>query len=427
MRILHLVHQYMPEKIGGTELYTRTLARQQRQLGHHVAIFTPSRQLISGDSLYQSEMADEGVIYRVPVGPRSDTAVFAATFQPTWSQSPLLQALANIIDQEKPDLIHIQHLMGIPAAAINVIKKNGRCYLVTLHDYWHLCANAQLITNYNNTICAGPNWWLNCARCALARIGQPNLIPATAVIAPLFAYREHQLRRVLNQAASLIAPTHFTADTHIKAGISPQKINVIPHGIALPTSMPDRTHQPTANQPLHIGYIGGLSWQKGVHILIEAVNQLPTSDVTLTIYGDPAPFPDYVTQLHQTATHPAIHFAGRLPHADLWATLVNLDVVVVPSLWYETASLIVQEAFAAGVPVIASDVGALKERVVHGVDGYHFPPGDVDQLAHYLQKLYHSLPLRQQLKAGIKPVQTIAQHTDQILAQYHHALAHASR
>jgi glycosyltransferase involved in cell wall biosynthesis len=417
MRILHLIHQYLPEKIGGTELYTRTLAQQQRQQGHHVAIFTPSRQSPAAGSRYLREVADEGIVYRVPLGERSDTAVFAATFRPIWTRPPLALALAEVLAAETPDLVHIQHLMGMPAGLIHQVQQAGLPYIVTLHDYWHLCANAQLVTNYDNQVCQGPNWWLNCAHCALARIGQPRLLPLIPAVAPLFAYREQRLRQVLNQAAGLIAPTHFTAGIHAQMGLDPDRITVIPHGIKVPSQLPAAT-RPAEDQRLHIGYIGGLSWQKGVHVLLEAVNQLPAADFKLTIYGDSSAFPDYVDKLHQMAYHPAIHFAGRLPHRQLWAALANLDVVVVPSLWYETASLIVQEAFAAGVPVIASDLGALQERVAHGVDGYHFPPGDAPALADYLRQLQQSPAILRRLRAGIQPVKTIESHTAEVLALY---------
>ncbi len=422
MRILHLIHQYLPDKIGGTELYTQTLARQQRQQGHHVAIFTPSLRPPIRGSLYQQEMAEEGIIYRVPLGEQRDTAVFAATFRPLWSRPPLALALADVLAAAAPDLVHIQHLMGMPVGLASMLKQANLPYIVTLHDYWHLCANAQLITNYGNQVCRGPNWWLNCAHCAVARAGQPRLRPLTPTLAPLFAYREKRLRQVLSRASGLIAPTQFTANIHAQLGLNPENITVIPHGIAVPAHLPTTTRS-TSNDRLHIGYIGGLSWQKGVHVLIEAMNQLPAEQFRLTIYGDPTAFPAYVAQLQQSARHPAIHFPGRLPHQQLWLALSKLDVIVVPSLWYETASLIVQEAFAAGVPVIASDLGALKERVEHGVDGYHFPPGNALVLAHYLQELQQSPATRQRLQAGIKPVQTIQTHTAQVLAQYEKALS----
>ncbi|MEZ4517888.1 MAG: hypothetical protein R3C44_14085 [Chloroflexota bacterium] len=78
MRVLHLVHQYAPEHVGGTELYAQTLAQAQTRRGDEVAVFTPS-SLSTGNDL---DITDENglTVYRMPVGQRSSTAVFRSTF-----------------------------------------------------------------------------------------------------------------------------------------------------------------------------------------------------------------------------------------------------------------------------------------------------------------------------------------------------------
>lgn len=404
MDLLHVVHQYMPEKIGGAELYTRALAMQQVEAGHTVAIFTPASARPAG-----LDVAQEGgvSIYRAHVGRRSATAVFQATFR----QPNLSAAFHRVLQQVSPDLVHIQHLMGLPSGIVNAIRDAGIPYVVTLHDYWYLCANAQLLTNYDNTICQGPDWWVNCGRCALARAGKAQRLPLAAGLAPLFAYRQARLRRVLDNAQALIAPTRFTRDVHVQMGIAAEKVHVIPHGIELPESLPRRSAAPPG---LHVAYVGGLAWQKGVHVLVTAVNQLPHDRVRLTIMGDETTHPAYVAELKATAVHPGIRFAGRVAPKQLWQALSTVDVVVVPSLWYETASLIVQEAFAAGIPVVASAIGALHERVNPGVDGLHVPPGDPTALAGALRRFLDDPSLHSRLAANIRPVFTIRQHLDAI-------------
>lgn len=407
MHILHIIHQYLPEKVGGTELYTRTLAQRQVQQGHSVAIFTPAAQAPAATPTLEAGVR----VYRVAVGERSATAVFHHTFH----HNQLDQSFRHILQQEQPDLVHAQHLMGLPASLVHHIDERGIPYLVTLHDYWYLCANAQLLTNYDTTVCQGPNLWLNCAHCALARVGYKNAVPFIPVIAPLFGYRERRLQRILDGARVLVAPTQFTARVYQKMGISAAKIRVVSHGINVPDELPPRT---PVDAELHIAYIGGLSWQKGVHILIDAVNQLPAASVKLSIFGDTTAFPEYVTRLRQQAQHPGISFNGRIPHAELWTTLAQVDLVVVPSLWYETASLIIQEAFAAGVPVVASEIGALQERMEDGVNGRFFPPGDATALHDILAEFLTNKSTLEKLRTGIKPVRTIKEHLQDINSIY---------
>lgn len=408
MRILHLLHQYLPEKIGGTELYTRTLAQAQVRQGHEVAIFTPASLPPRVGNL--APTVEEGVrVYRAPTGPRSATQVFLSTF----GQKELSRHFVHVVGHETPDLIHIQHLMGVPASIGPLMAKIPT--VVTLHDYWYLCANAQLLTNYDETVCGGPRGWVNCARCAIARAGHPQALPLIPALVPLMAYRHLRLKPFLQKAQALIAPTAFTGHIYAQMGLAPEQIHIVPHGLDLPAQLPARV---LPRKGLHIAYIGGLSWQKGVHGLVTAVNQLPTSGVKLTIYGDTTAFPDYVAHLKQLAQHPGIHLAGRIPHAQLWQALADVDVVVVPSLWYETASLIVQEAFAMGVPVIASALGALRERVNDGVDGVLVPPGETAVLAHLLDQLRQQPEILERLRAGIQPVFTIQEHVTAVEAIY---------
>lgn len=402
MRILHLLHQYLPEKTGGTELYTQTLWRHQRAMGHDAALFTPSQQA----------HPPETAVFRVPLGQRSPTAVLGSNFYQPAAEAAFTQALQI----HQPQLVHIQHLMGLPFKLVKQIEQAGIPYVVTLHDYWYWCANAQLFTNYDETVCAGPRGWLNCARCALARAGFPHAYPLMPAIAPLFAYRHGRLAAILNGAAALIAPTQFTADIYRQMGVQPQ---VIPHGIQLPAQLPARP-RPSG---LHIAYIGGIAPQKGVHVLIDALNRLPTTDMRATIYGDLHAFPDYVAELQTAVRHPGVRFAGLLPHAQLWHALAEVDLVVVPTLWYETASLIVQEAFAAGVPVLASDIGVMPERVRDGVNGQLFAAGDAAALAALLQKVWAEPALLAQWRAGIEPVFTIEAHVAAVTAVYEQALA----
>jgi glycosyltransferase involved in cell wall biosynthesis len=417
MRVLHIVHQYPPEFVGGTELYTQTVAQSLAACGHAVSVFVPSSH--AADLALTDE---SGVrVHRVPLGPRSANAVFLSTF----SQRTLSAGFARVLQQERPDLIHLQHLMGLPARLIDQIAAAGIPFVATLHDYWYVCANAQLLTNTRQEICAGPRGWINCGQCALARAGHPDWQVLAPAAAPLLGYRHHLLRRVLERAAHLIAPTEFVHETYRRLGAPTDRVHVIPHGIELPAELPPIV--PRSTPALRVAYIGGLSWQKGVHTVIEAVNGLPPKAVQLTIYGDLNAFPDYVARLKQLTQQPSIQLAGRLARAGLWQVLRATDVIVVPSLWYETASLIVQEAFAAGVPVLASDLGALRERVRHQLDGLLVPAGDAAAWRNVLQRCLDEPDLLPRLQQGIGPVRSLTEHLIDLEALYSKTVAAAPR
>ncbi len=417
MRILHVVHQYPPDFVGGTELYTQQLAAQLATRGHDVSVFF---RRDGEETCLEGWREGSGVrVWAAVSRPATPTRRFLATF----GDQTLTAALAQVLGDSRPDVAHVQHLMGLPAGLISLLRQQGIPYLVTLHDFWWVCANAQLVTNYSQAICAGPRLWLNCARCALARAsagrgGQDVLWPLSPALAPLLAARAARLRPVWQGASRLIAPTRFVRDLYVGLGLPASLIQVVPHGIALPPHMPPRT-RPAAGR-LQVGYVGGISWQKGVHVLVEAVNGMPADSINLSIFGDLTTFPDYVHDLQAMAQHQGIHFRGPVDRQQLWTELVHLDVLVVPSLWYETAALVVQEAFAAGIPVLASNLGALAERVRPGVDGLLFPPGDSAALRAALLELWRTPEKLVQLSLGIQPVHTIARHVDELEALYRH-------
>lgn len=409
MRILHLIHQYPPDNLGGTELYTQTLARYQSQRGDDVSVFVA----VESSTTWPEAAREEGVrVYRYPRGPGSPIARFGRTF----GNDNLRQAFGQVLIKEYPDIVHIQHLMGLPASVIGLIEERSIPFVITLHDYWYICGNAQLLTNYDETVCDGPQWWINCGHCALARLNLEWIAPGAPLLAPVFAQRNRLLREILSGAEQLIAPSSFVRDLYGSLGVEIQRIRCIPHGIEVPGSSIDRSE--TVQDKLRVIYVGGLSWQKGVHVLIEAFNRLQSEDVSLTIWGDPSVFSEYSSNLQQMATHPGINFRGTLPHDQLWSALAASDVLVVPSIWYETASLIVQEAFAAGVPVIASRIGALPEKIRDGTDGLLVPPNDTNALYHVLDDLRQSPEMIMRLGSRIEPVRTIDEHGREIQQLY---------
>jgi len=122
--------------------------------------------------------------------------------------------------------------------------------------------------------------------------------------------------------------------------------------------------------------------------------------------------------LQALIAHPGIVLAGRVPPAGIWEALAQVDLVIVPSLWPETFSLVAGEAFAAGVPVVASRIGALAERVREGVDGLLFCPGDVADLRTTIQRLIAQPDLLAKLRQGIQPPKPMAIHAEELARLY---------
>lgn len=421
MNILHIVHQYPPEHIGGTELYTRWLAEHQVALGHQVAVVCPTagEQVMSAPEF----VLEKGVrVYRIPVGRPGRLTVFSNTF----AQGRLSRVFAQVLEAEQPQLVHVQHLMGLPVAVVEQLRARGIPYVITLHDYWYRCANAQLLTNYDQTICAGPDeHWHNCGRCALARAGLNRIARLAPLVAPVMGRRGRLLEDVFAGARRVIAPADFMRRTYASMGLPTNHVTVVPFGLDVGCEQIEAARTAAAqrtDQMLRIGYAGSIAWQKGVHVLIAAFNQLPHRGAELLIYGNPATFPDYVATLQRMAGHPHIRFAGSLSREALWAAFGGLDVLVVPSVWYEGSPFIIREAFAAGLPVVASRIGALPEMVREGVDGLLFTAGEAAELRDVLQQLLDDQTLLARLRANVEPVLSFADHVEMVAGIYQQVL-----
>jgi glycosyltransferase involved in cell wall biosynthesis len=397
----------MPDHVGGTELYARWLAQGLRQRGQQVTIFY--RRSAKGTG--QEDRTEEGVHVRAAwAGLQTPTRRFLATF----GDPPMTRLFERTLEQVRPDVVHVQHLMGLPVGLVRSIQRRGLPFAITLWDFWWVCANAQLLTNYGQQVCDGPKAYLNCARCALARADRPRLWPALPAAAGMLGWRSHLLRRVMAAADALIAPTEFVRRWYGSHDAPMEKLVTIQPGLEYPESVSPQKQGP--DRPVRLAYIGGLSWQKGVHVLVEAFRGLQGA-CELWIAGDESFDPPYVARMRAQAV-PGVRFLGRLTREQVWETLAQVDVAVVPTLWYETFSFIVSEAFAAGLPVVASRLGPLADRVRDGVDGLLLPPGDVAAWRTALQRLISDPALLARLRANVRPPLTLEEHTEQIEALY---------
>ncbi|MCS7220088.1 MAG: glycosyltransferase family 4 protein [Anaerolineae bacterium] len=133
--------------------------------------------------------------------------------------------------------------------------------------------------------------------------------------------------------------------------------------------------------------VGRLQVEKGLHLLLQALARLRRPGVHLLIVGqgrDEARL-RRLAQRYRLASQ--VHFTGFVPHEELPAYLNAADIFVMPTLCVEGLPMVILEAMACGLPIVASDIGGIPTAVDHGRNGLLFPPGDVDQLAGHIGRL----------------------------------------
>jgi glycosyltransferase involved in cell wall biosynthesis len=422
MRIALTVHKLPPESLGGTEVYTRSLARNLAILGHDVAIFHPSATVTETTTRIEP---DGVTLWIVPLPASRANEDPVRQFWHTFRDISIEDEFVEFLAKWRPDVVHFQHIQGVSAQLIALAAAVPR--FLTLHDYWYFCANSQLIRP-DESLCAGPSpGCQNCVDCATARVDLSALRMVRPLVAVPLAYRNRALAQLAEQIDHFFAPSAFLREQYIQQGFPGERIEVLENGMDLSRLEPAMGETTSESDPererVHFGFLGTLAWQKGVHVLIDAFNQLPEDAASLTIYGSDRAFPEYAARLHRDARHPHIRFGGPVPFDQVGSVLREFDALVVPSLWYENSPLVIQEAYTVGVPVVASRLGALEEKVVEGRGGRLFAPGDAASLATLLRELASEPSLLASYRAHIEPPPTMVAHAQILVERYERGLA----
>ncbi|HSJ57488.1 MAG TPA: glycosyltransferase family 4 protein, partial [Anaerolineae bacterium] len=423
MRILLVAHKFPPYSLGGVEVYTHRLAHAIAANGEHqVAVFfRHDGEAMWGTSagLVEHDGEVDGIrLRRVGLHPAGLRASVAGEFLGTFVNREVEASFVRFLDQFRPDLVHFQHVMALSARLLPLARRWGAPALLTLHDYWFLCGNSQLIWP-NGQTCRGKAGGMNCVRCAAAaRFPAAAAMALRPALAPLFVYRDRVVRRAALAAGTLISPSHFLIERYAAAGFPAERMHYLENGLRL-DHLARGAWRPSRG-PLRITFLGSIAWQKAVHVLVDAFNGLPRGTARLRIWGDPGVFPSYAVRLRAAieAEGSDAEMMGRVANEQVGEVLADSDVVVVPSVWYENSPVVIQEARAAGVPVVASGHGALVEKVRDGVDGLLFTPGDAADLRRTLRRLIDDPGLLARLRENVPRAMGMEQHLDELLALY---------
>jgi glycosyltransferase involved in cell wall biosynthesis len=264
----------------------------------------------------------------------------------------MARELGRILDRERPAILHSHNLAGFSALTWKVAHDRSVSIVHTLHDYYLLCPRSTMFAN-------GSNCERQHAACAI--FSWPRI-------------------KLSSRVQAVVGVSKFVLDRHLSYGAFPRaETFVVGNPCVANAESPDRS-VPSAG-PLRIGFLGRLEPAKGVEQLLTAVEQLTCSNWELHLAGRGTR--ELECRLRERFVDPRIHFHGFVDRSEFLATI---DVLVVPSLSHETFGLVAIEAFASGVPVIATRRGGLTEVVTDGETGVLFEPSDASQLPAVLDR-----------------------------------------
>jgi glycosyltransferase involved in cell wall biosynthesis len=435
VKIVLAAHHYPPDHTAGVELVTRQMARWLVGRGHDVEVVCVGAIEARQGLTVRTDHQDGVVVHRLDVHLAGQDLPLTVPFQ----NRAIEEWFAGYLARVRPDIFHGHSSYLLTASPLIAAGRLAIPSVVTLHDYWFTCPRLTL-TRSNGEICTGEVTPEDCASCLMAERRRYRLLdaarsrvqrvahglgipaawwPVDPRVAAMVRERRRVLSQVLRSVDRIVTRSSLNNDLLIKSGIEPRTITMVHHGLDLGGWMGSVRREPRAG--LRVGYLGQIAPHKGVHVAVEAIREVAraTDQVHLSLHGDLSRFPGYVARLRRSAADsPCITFAGAFDSGRVEAVLAGLDVIVVPSLWHEVSPGVIWEAFAAKVPVIASNLPNLRSMVSHERDGLLFEMGDARDLARQVRGLLSDPGRLERLRAGIKPARTLDEEMLQYLVLY---------
>ena len=370
-------------------------------------------------AIFQGEKAADALITRyeyqgIPVVCIDKNQIPHCRVKETYYQPDMRPVLEKVLREIKPDLVHVTHLINHTAALLEVTQQMDIRTYATFTDFFGFCLNNKL-EGADGSLCAGPSASrTNCVACHLKdasrspyavawvrRAGSPwqaRLIAEAANLGrrlpslrggPVDGFIEDIARRPETLAilynsgyAGAIAPTRFLRGAYESNGITVPMQNIW-FGVDIDRSpKPERSSDHT---PV-IGFIGQIAPHKGTDLLIEAFARLPRKSAELRIYGPADQDAAYMAQLKQMAEGHDVRFMGTFPREQMADVLREIDLLVIPSRWYENSPLVLLNALATHTPVLVSDVAGMTEFMEVSKNGSSFDRGSVEALERELHR-----------------------------------------
>ena len=397
MKLLFLCHSHPDLQAGGTEIFSHGLYREL--CSHHAM----SGAYLAGTAAGQRP-ASPGTAFQGIGAAADEMLLWTAGFDSFQiSQTDLhgvVPELSAFLRRLQPDIVHVHHLLQLGMEVLPLIRRllPASRIVMTLHDFYAICGNDGQMCTPDGLLCSAASLD-SCRRCLPDR-------SATDL-----RMRELHIRGAMRAVDKFIAPSESLRARFVEWGIEPGKIEVIRNGVPSAARAPARLSKDGRRD--RFAFFGHINRFKGATIALEASARLSRAGVAhgLSIHGSTAfQTSDTVARFEQAlAAAPDAAFAGIYRRGDQSRLVATADWVVVPSIWWENAPLVIQEAFQQGRPVICSDVGGMAEAVQDGVDGLHFPVGSSAGLAQVMQRAAEEPGLWQRLTNGIASPRSLAE------------------
>jgi glycosyltransferase involved in cell wall biosynthesis len=414
----------MPLNIAGTEIYVETLALLQQQAGNHVAVLIPHI------NHYRPEEINEHYVYN-----GINVYQYLETADPTnrdyiyGNKKPAgLDNFTTLIKLLQPDVIHFHELnrsIGLGVEHVKLAKLSGAKIFLTMHLSSYTCNTNTLIQN--SKLCSGKILPFTCSVCtfktmfklpafiasplaaagvALKQTGITPLLPvgkATTVLAmPVNIKRiKSELNELSENIDQFITLTAWYRKVLLINQVKAEKVTLIPQALPLVNGNMFQKNNHISTLPVKMVFVGRIHPQKGLHLIIEAMRYFTPQQVSIDIYGMPEETMYYNKCISDSLAIENIIWKGVFEREAIITQLYTYDILCLPSTFSEMSPLVIQEAFAAGIPVLASNVYGNMEQITGGKNGLLFDFNSANSLKEQIDFLLSKPSVLEEMKRNI--------------------------
>jgi glycosyltransferase involved in cell wall biosynthesis len=433
MKIIFCLHHFLPEFIGGTEIYTLYLAKQLILQNEDPVVIVPG----FGATETREYFYERVRVIRYAETSHGDRRMILGLKKPEG-----LNEFVRLIKNEKPDIVHFHEIApgaGISIFHVEKVAELDIPIIITFHVPYYSCFRGSLLYKGKEK-CDGEIDIKKCTECiynlkningfkasvlsgtamALFKLNidttMLNTHLGTALGFPFVIARiKKNLLRLSNYAEKIVVIADWYRLVLERNQVPADKLVFIKQGLTNKKINSNRAA--SISYPLRLVYLGRISSLKGTRILIQALLELDSDKIYLDIYGAETEEKFALDLREKTRHSPNINWKGRISSTHVITVLSQYDLLCLPSA-FEMSPLVIQEAFAAGIPVLASDVYGNAEQIKDGVNGWLFKFNDAEDLCNKLKLLVADPSLIANAKKHLPELNTFEKVADDHLKLY---------
>ncbi|MCX6155450.1 MAG: glycosyltransferase [Candidatus Kapabacteria bacterium] len=361
------------ESGGGTTL-PRAISKKLVELGSNVVVFyAAANSQESKEPYYIEQRIEDGVKL---IGIFNRPTIFLDPENPDREvlEPRICSIYEKILDIYQPHIVHFHSFLGLSFSLAEKTKNRNIHSFYTTHNY-HL-ADPQLYMINHLESWGSPDFFKYSELAAK----RPDLIDS-------FKRRFEKARELVNsQVDYTLAVSSRVKDILVDFGTEPNKIAVVNQiHESLNTLINESNLVNQIHRPIRFGYIGAVLPNKGVHLIVQAAQQIPSIHAEFRIYGFINE--SYKVQMINIDHTNPVSFMGNFTKEDLSRISKDIDIAILPSIWEDCAPIAIIECLAMKLPVICPNIGGFSDFITDNYNGRFFEKGSAFSLAAVINEL----------------------------------------